>query len=241
MTAEEILDQLESEVEESDVDDPEEEEEDNNPWSEEEEEQRGEKEKGEKEKGEEQRGEKEKKKEKGEKDSTFIRDMGLDDEQEEEDFDFDCSFQDPDYQESREAHLLSSSSSEEELVLEEGFMSGKGKKRKKGRAASGGAGPGGSLARAGQAGGGVGGVAPAPICSHFENYQNCSTISASRASQLWDTTVFRTSLELTDSLWRNFRHPIKSARPFSMISFHMCSTPSLFVASSNSKCLKKIC
>ena len=94
MTAEEILQQVESDVEsESEKS---------------EEEQKGEKNKG---------------------DSTFCREMGLD-----EDKDFDCSYWDPDYhQESREANLLSSSS-EQECLLEESFMSGKrrGVKRKKG-------------------------------------------------------------------------------------------------------------
>ena len=49
------------------------------------------------------------------------------------DEDFDCSYQDPDYQESREANLISSSS-DQECPLEESFMSGKGRgvKRKKG-------------------------------------------------------------------------------------------------------------
>ena len=66
-------------------------------------------------------------KEKG--DSTFIQDIGLDEEQEME-LDLNCSFQDSDYQEPRDAHI-SSSSSEDECKLEESFMSGKGRGMKK--------------------------------------------------------------------------------------------------------------
>ena len=51
--------------------------------------------------------------EKGKKDSTFIWDIGLEEEQEME-MDLNCSFQDPDYKE-----------------LEESFMSGKGRGVKK--------------------------------------------------------------------------------------------------------------
>ena len=43
--------------------------------------------------------------------STFIKDMGLDEEQEMEPV--DCSFEDPDYQEPWDAHLMSSSSEDE--------------------------------------------------------------------------------------------------------------------------------
>ena len=71
------------------------------------------------------------------RDSTFIQDIGLDEEQE-MGSDLHCSFQDPDYEEPRDIHLLSSSS-EDECQLEESFMSRKGrrKKRKKGSVASG--------------------------------------------------------------------------------------------------------
>ena len=63
--------------------------------------------------------------------------MGLEEEHEME-LDLNCSFQDPDYQDSGDAPILSSSS-KNECELEESFMSGKGKgvNRKKGSVASG--------------------------------------------------------------------------------------------------------
>ena len=160
MTAEMILDQLESEEEDSNVDEPSEEEPDLEEQAEAQERDDVEEERNDVEETGERKGEKDK--EKGEQgDSIFCRDMVLDDDEQEEDEDFDCSFRDPDYREAQDAHLVSSSE-EEDLVLEEAFMSGR--KRKKGHGASDGTattGHGGSLARAGQAGGGVGRVAAA--------------------------------------------------------------------------------
>ena len=80
--------------------------------------------------------------------------MGLDEAEEDE---FDCSIRDPHYVEQQ----LKSSFSDEEVELDDNFMSGreKGRKRKRGSAASGGtAGAGSSLTGAGQAGVGVSGV-----------------------------------------------------------------------------------
>ena len=61
-------------------------------------------------------------------DSIFIWAVGLAEEQEMEPV--DCFFKDPNYQEPRDVHLMSSSS-EDECELEESFMSRKGKRKKR--------------------------------------------------------------------------------------------------------------
>ena len=75
-------------------------------------------------------------------DKTFIEEMGLDQQDEEERGeleveDMDDSFLDPDYEEPKDLTfgpvMVSSDDSDSELELEEGFMCGRGKKRGLGR------------------------------------------------------------------------------------------------------------